>query len=65
MTEAKLTLELLREAMRLLDDNGLIETRTAYPKYWAKAMRERGTWDDARMVEQQDLPILPGRSMRQ
>jgi hypothetical protein len=63
MSETKITTELLREAMRILDDDGPIETRTVYPKHFAKYMRERGTWDDSRMVEQKDLPILPGRSM--
>jgi hypothetical protein len=63
MTETKITLELVREAMRILDDDGPVEERTVYPKYFAKYMRERGTWDDSRMVEQKDLPILPGRSM--
>ena len=57
MAEA-LTIKHVVEAMRLLDEDQPVDRRTVYPKRWAKVMRERGTWDDTRMVEQQDLPIF-------
>ena len=58
MTETKITLEQVREAQRILNENLPVDNRTVYPKRWAKVMRERGAWDDSRMVEQQDLPVM-------
>lgn len=58
MTETKITPEQVREVQRILNENVPVDNRTIYPKRWAKVMRERGTWDDSRMVEQRDLPVI-------
>jgi hypothetical protein len=58
MTETKISLAHLREAQHILNENVPVDNRTVYPKRWAKVMRERGTWDDSRMVKQRDLPVI-------
>lgn len=59
-TAATITLADLLRAQAILDENGPVERRAVYPKRWAKVMRERGTWDDNEMLEEQDIPIGAG-----
>lgn len=57
-TQTKFTVAMVKKAMEILGDNQAIDPRTVYPRRWAKIMRERGTWDDSRMIEEIDPPIL-------
>lgn len=47
------TVEHLLAARKLLDENQPRDQKMVFPKWAADRMRERGTWDDRIMIEEE------------